>query len=224
MPKSVYNHNVKVGDCADMENQAAKKAASLQVLPTEEYFARVRQSLSEKGQAYVRVTGMSMWPLLHHLRDGVILIPPHEIRRGDIVLFARESGRYALHRVIEKKGEIFTMAGDSLVYYFYKDYCPYCAQLNPLMAGLPEKIILPDGTASPVKLIALNKNEPAAAEIIAAYYSNFDVPEDRRYVPAVVIGQRYLMPGSEIIDQLMDALVSGEGLLTPLLNGAQRLP
>lgn len=115
-------------------------------------------------------------------------------------------------------------AGDSLVYYFYKDYCPYCAQLNPLMAGLPEKIILPDGTASPVKLIALNKNEPAAAEIIAAYYSNFDVPEDRRYVPAVVIGQRYLMPGSEIIDQLMDALTSGEGLLTPLLNGAQRLP
>lgn len=108
----MYNHNVKVGDCADMENQAAKKAASLQVLPTEEYFARVRQSLSEKGQAYVRVTGMSMWPLLHHLRDGVILIPPHEIRRGDIVLFARESGRYALHRVIEKKGEIFTMAGD----------------------------------------------------------------------------------------------------------------
>ena len=83
------------------------------VLPTETYFALVRQQLSEKGQAFVRVTGKSMQPLLHHLQDGVIIVPPDTIRRGDIVLFDRLNGRYALHRVIRKEEKGFTMAGDN---------------------------------------------------------------------------------------------------------------
>ena len=72
----------------------------------------VRRQLSENGQAYVRVTGNSMWPLLRHLRDGVILGPPRELRAGDIVLFDRRNGRYALHRVIRTAETGFTMAGD----------------------------------------------------------------------------------------------------------------
>ncbi len=111
---------------------------------------------------------------------------------------------------------------DSLVYYFYKDYCPYCAQLEPLMAALPEDITLPDGARSAVKLVCLNKNEEAMAAVIADFYADFAIPEERQYVPAVVIGERYLMPGSEIIDQMLDALLNGEGLATPLLDGAQR--
>lgn len=112
---------------------------------------------------------------------------------------------------------------DSLVYYFYKDYCPYCAALEPLTAGLPEQIILPDGTTSAVRLVCLNKNDDAMAEVIAQYYGDHAVPEERQYVPAIIIGDRYLMPGIEIIDQLMDALMAGEGLHTPLLNGSQRV-
>ena len=42
---------------------------------------------------------------------------------------------------------------DSLVYYFYKDYCPYCRAIEPLMAGLPQQITLPDGTTSNVRLV-----------------------------------------------------------------------
>jgi signal peptidase I len=72
----------------------------------------VKEQLSEHGQAFVRVTGTSMQPLLQHLRDGVVLIPPKEIRRGDIVLFDRKNGRYALHRVIRKGKTGFSMAGD----------------------------------------------------------------------------------------------------------------
>ena len=83
------------------------------VIPTETYFSRVRQALSENGRAYVRVTGISMMPLLRHLKDGVILVPPKNIRRGDIVLFDRRNGRYALHRVIRKEKTGFTMAGDN---------------------------------------------------------------------------------------------------------------
>lgn len=85
----------------------------IRVIPTEAYFAKVRRQLADQGQAYVRVTGMSMRPLLRHLRDGVIIAPPENIRVGDIVLFDRRNGRYALHRVIQKRKAGFTMAGDS---------------------------------------------------------------------------------------------------------------
>ena len=88
------------------------KPDSVRVIPTETYFELIRQSLSDNGQAYVRVTGSSMMPLLHHLRDGVILVPPKRIKLGDIVLFDRKNGRYALHRVIFKGKNGFVMAGD----------------------------------------------------------------------------------------------------------------
>lgn len=90
----------------------SKSVPSVRILPTEQYFALVRQQLSENGQAFVRVTGNSMRPLLHHLRDGVILSPPGRIRKGDIVLFDRRNGHYALHRVIRAGKNGFIMAGD----------------------------------------------------------------------------------------------------------------
>lgn len=111
---------------------------------------------------------------------------------------------------------------DSLVYYFYKPYCPYCREIEPLMAGLPQTVTLPDGAQSAVKLVAVDKLDEEQAQLIASYYETYKVPEERRYVPAVVIGNRHLMPGSEIIDQLLDALTAGEGLRTPLLDGSAR--
>lgn len=73
----------------------------------------VRQALAENGEAYVRVTGNSMWPLLRHLRDRVVIAPLESIRAGDIVLFDRKNGRYALHRVVRKRMSGFDMAGDN---------------------------------------------------------------------------------------------------------------
>lgn len=85
----------------------------MQMLPTEQYFEMIKELLAAEGSAFVRVTGNSMCPLLHHLRDGVIIVPPKRIRLGDIVLFERRNGRYALHRVIGKRRTSFTMAGDN---------------------------------------------------------------------------------------------------------------
>ena len=114
-------------------------------------------------------------------------------------------------------------ACDSLIYYFYKDYCPWCRQLEPLTAGLPEEITLPDGTRSAVKLVCLNKVEEPMLQVITDYYEKYGVEEEKQYVPAVVIGERYLFAGDEIIAQLMEALMAGEGLQTPLLNGTERV-
>ncbi len=113
---------------------------------------------------------------------------------------------------------------DSLIYYYYKDYCPWCRQLEPLTAGLPGQIILPDGRKSDVKLVCLNKVEEPMLQVITEYYEKYDVPEEEQYVPAMVIGERYLFAGEEIISQLMEALIAGEGPQTPLLDGGQRTP
>ena len=115
-------------------------------------------------------------------------------------------------------------ASDSLIYYFYKDYCPYCRELEPLTAGLPGQITLPDGTVSSIKLICVNKVEEDALKLITEYYDTAGIPEERRYVPALVIGEQYLFLKEEIVGLLADALASGEGLRTPLLDGADRIP
>lgn len=109
-----------------------KKINPVPILPTETYFALVRQQLSDTGKAYVGVTGTSMMPLLHHLRDGVILEPPRMIRVGDIVLFDRRNGRYALHRVIRKSKAAFTMAGDHQ--WFMERNLPYDQVIGVVVA------------------------------------------------------------------------------------------
>ena len=90
----------------------------IHILPTETYFSIVKQMLDETGQARVRVTGMSMWPLLYHMRDSVVISKPENgvIHAGDIVLYDRQNGRYALHRVVQLKKDSFTMVGDNQWY------------------------------------------------------------------------------------------------------------
>ncbi len=111
---------------------------------------------------------------------------------------------------------------DSVINYFYKDYCPWCRQLEPLTSGLPKQIILPDGTRSDVKMVCLNKVEDKYLQIIKEYYEEYSIPEDKQYVPSMVIGDRYLFTGEAITGQLMEALMAGEGLDTPLLDGNER--
>ncbi len=131
---------------------------------------------------------------------------------------------YVPHGAAKTEFDAEVFAADSVIYYFYKDYCPWCRQLEPLTAGLPERITLPDGTASAVRLVCLNKVEDDALRIITEYYDTHGVPEEERLVPAVVIGDRYLFGGEKISGQLLEALMAGEGLNTPLLNGTERVP
>ena len=115
-------------------------------------------------------------------------------------------------------------AGDSVIYYFYKDYCPWCRQLTPLTAALPATIVLSDGTQSAVRLICLNKADNESMQTIETYYETHNIPEEKRKVPSMVIGDRYLFGGEEIGEWLIESLIAGDGLDTPLLNGFERVP
>ena len=62
------------------------------------------------------ISGGSMTPFLVHGRDTVYLSKARRpLRRGDMVLYQRESGAYVLHRVfrVEKNIHEYTMIGDA---------------------------------------------------------------------------------------------------------------
>lgn len=60
-------------------------------------------------------SGRSMLPLLREGRDSVLLLPPTDLRRYDILLVRAPNGRFLLHRAIALDGESVTLAGDALL-------------------------------------------------------------------------------------------------------------
>lgn len=80
-------------------------------VPARELFDQVSQLLEQGYEADITVTGNSMWPLLAHGRDRVVLRkqPP---KNGDIVLFCPVEGKYLLHRINRLKNGRFRTAGD----------------------------------------------------------------------------------------------------------------
>ena len=73
----------------------------------------IEETVSSGGSIRFTVTGISMSPLLINRRDSVVLSAPVNIKKYDIVLHRRSNGDYILHRVIGRKGDILTIAGDN---------------------------------------------------------------------------------------------------------------
>lgn len=77
------------------------------------------QAMAEKGSVTIPVSGTSMNPFLGHLRDTVTLEPVKgPVKKGDIVLYVRESGglvKYIMHRVVGKKDGAYVLCGDAQV-------------------------------------------------------------------------------------------------------------
>ena len=69
----------------------------------------------QHGSAPLRVTGVSMHPILRNRKDTVMLRPfTGQLKRGDVVLFQRQDGSYILHRAISKpRQQQFLCSGDN---------------------------------------------------------------------------------------------------------------
>lgn len=110
---------------------------------------------------------------------------------------------------------------DTKIVYVYKPNCEYCAKVKPLLEGLPDSITLPDGTSSRVVFVSLNKDDYDQYQIVKQYYDMLEVPEDHRYSPLLIVGDKYYMGYDEIVPNLLNALVAGDGVytdLTPVLE------
>lgn len=72
----------------------------------------VEECLSLGSDVRMRVSGISMTPLLHNTRDTVVISRVDVPKKYDIVLYKRPGGQYVLHRIVGKKKGSFVMAGD----------------------------------------------------------------------------------------------------------------
>ena len=60
------------------------------------------------------ISGNSMSPFLVHGRDTVYLSKlTRPVKKGDVVLYRRDSGAYILHRVYKAEKNCYTMVGDA---------------------------------------------------------------------------------------------------------------
>ena len=88
-------------------------------LPATELFDAVKQTLRDGYDVEFTVTGNSMWPILCHQRDSVIISAcnTEEIKKGDTVLYCPIPEKYLLHRVTHIKNGKFRAAGDENCFY-----------------------------------------------------------------------------------------------------------
>ncbi len=72
----------------------------------------IKEYINAGTDVRLHVSGISMTPILHDKRDTVVLSKPQKLKKYDIVLHQRENGQYIMHRIIKKRGDILTIAGD----------------------------------------------------------------------------------------------------------------
>lgn len=84
------------------------------MISSEELFAAVEAMLEENRLAEFTVTGDSMWPLIRHGRDRVIVekCGAEGLKKGDIVLMKPCPGRYLLHRITFLGTDFIETTGD----------------------------------------------------------------------------------------------------------------
>lgn len=83
-------------------------------IPMEELSELIALQLKNGGRARLTVTGSSMSPMLHHCRDTVILSPvTGRQKKGELILYRRDSGQYVLHRIVKVTKEGYICCGDN---------------------------------------------------------------------------------------------------------------
>ncbi len=71
--------------------------------------------ISSGADVTLTVTGNSMVPLWHHLKNSVVLTGcnPYALKKGDVPLYRRADGRYILHRIVRVHKDTYDLAGDA---------------------------------------------------------------------------------------------------------------
>lgn len=76
--------------------------------------ARFEDELARSGELIYTVVGTSMLPMLRQKRDVVVIRKPEgRLRKYDVALYRRDSGRYVLHRVLRVGKDGYTICGDN---------------------------------------------------------------------------------------------------------------
>lgn len=90
---------------------------SLVKISSAELYSKIYSALDLSFYVIIPVAGNSMYPLLKHQRDSVMLkkCKIRLISKGDIVLYKRSNGQMVLHRVVKVNEDSFDMCGDAQI-------------------------------------------------------------------------------------------------------------
>lgn len=80
-------------------------------------YDNIEQQLTEEGQIFTVLHGVSMWPMIRNSKDPVLLRPLHNLRPTtarplDVVAYHKED-RYVVHRVLQVMPDHYIIRGDN---------------------------------------------------------------------------------------------------------------
>lgn len=76
----------------------------------------INEVISSGGEFNFKPNGISMLPLIRPGVDTVTLVAPQEVKKGDIVLYRRDNGKFVLHRIMFVRKKDLIMRGDNQKY------------------------------------------------------------------------------------------------------------
>ncbi len=83
-----------------------------ELVELDELYPLIKEVIEKGGEFRLFPRGTSMLPLLNEGEDSVMLGAADGIKAGDVLFYRRKNGAFVLHRLIEKRGETYTMCGD----------------------------------------------------------------------------------------------------------------
>lgn len=89
---------------------------------TENEYLNIEQVLAEKGESISSSSGVSMYPMLRHRRDMIVVeTVKRPLKRHDVPLYRLPGGKLVLHRILKVTDKCYIIRGDNL---FKKEYVP----------------------------------------------------------------------------------------------------
>ncbi len=78
--------------------------------------------LHEQGEIMCSTSGTSMWPMLRHRQDMIVVgSESGDLKRHQVPLYRLPSGKLILHRILKVKSDYYVIRGDNL---FRKERVP----------------------------------------------------------------------------------------------------
>lgn len=98
-----------------MDMSTSEIAMKTLSIPNAVILEEARKLINDGMEVTIKTKGVSMLPFIRGDRDSAVLIKCLDPQEWDIVLAKVSDGRYVLHRVIRREGEILTLMGDGSI-------------------------------------------------------------------------------------------------------------
>ena len=80
----------------------------------DQMYGVIAETLENDGQVSFISTGNSMMPTIRNRQDTIHLVKPgRPLKKGDVIFYRRDNGKFVLHRIVGKNREGYILRGDN---------------------------------------------------------------------------------------------------------------